>query len=69
MDQEEINIHDLYPELSEQELKEAQANIKKYLHLVKKIFDGLSEEERLQIAIRFDWEKRFQGKNSASQNK
>lgn len=68
MDQEEINIHDLYPELSQQELKEAEANIKKYLQLVKKIFDGLSEEEHLQIAIRFEWEKRFKDNNSASQN-
>ncbi len=66
MDHEEIKIHDLYPELSDDELKRAEENLKKYLKIVMRIHDRLTEEERLKIVIRLEWEKRFKGRNSAS---
>lgn len=65
MNEEDTKISDLFPELSEQELKIAKANLDKYLHLVKKIFDDLSDEEQRKLALRLEWEKR---QNSASQN-
>lgn len=69
MDQEEIKLRDLYPELSEEESREAEANLRKYVEFGKKILDDLSEEERHQLAIRLQWEKRFKGKNFVSQNR
>ncbi len=66
MEHEEINIQDLYPELSEAELKEAGENLRRYLKIVNSIYNSLSEEDRLKIAVRLEWEKRFKGKKSAS---
>lgn len=67
MDKEEKTIRDLYPELSKEELKEAKANLKEYLDVVKRIHDKLPEEEKLKLAIRLQWEKRFLGRKNVSQ--
>lgn len=49
--------------------KKEKQNLIKYLDLVKRIYDGLSEEEKLKLGLKLEWEKRSKGKNSASQNK
>lgn len=48
--------------------KEKQ-NLRKYLDLVKQIYDGLSEKEKLELGLKLQWEKRSKGNKSASQNK
>ena len=69
MDQNEpITIGDLYPELSSEEQQEAQKNVENYLRTVKKIYDRLQAEGKLEdVLLRAQWEKRSR-KTSVSQN-
>ena len=39
-------IRDLYPHLTEEELKEAEANLERYLELVLRIFERIETEEK-----------------------
>lgn len=40
-----ITIKDLYPELNEEELAEAEFNLKRYFEICKEIYEDYSEEE------------------------
>jgi hypothetical protein len=46
-----ITIGDLYPEFSPEEQEEAQANRRACLAVVKRVYDGLKEEGRLEFFI------------------
>lgn len=42
---QEVSIRDLYPELSDQELKEAEQNLENYLEVALRIFDRIENEQ------------------------
>lgn len=50
---ESTTIKDLYPHLNEEQLKEADENLKRYLEVVLRIFERV-ERERESISRRFD---------------
>jgi len=60
MDPEDlITISDLYPELSPEEQQEAEQSLKDYLQVVKKIYDRLQAEGKLEdVLLRIQYEKR-----------
>ena len=43
---EELTIRDLYPDLSEEELKIAEENLERYLELVVRIFKRIEAEKK-----------------------
>jgi len=58
-----ITIQDLYPNLSSQELGEAQENLRRYVNLVWRIYQRLKREGSLEAELanhrlKQDWEKR-----------
>ncbi len=61
-------ISDLYSKFSLEEQEEATKNVQNYLRVVKKIYDRLRAEGRLdEVMLRGQWEKRNH-KNPALQN-
>ena len=46
MSPEEITIRDLYPELSGDELKEAEEKLGRYLELMLRLFERLEQEQQ-----------------------
>ena len=48
MEQNALTIHELYPQLREEELKGAEDNLDRYLNLVLRIFERQESETRPQ---------------------
>lgn len=44
-EEKRITIKDLYPQLSDEELEEAEFNLKRYFEICKEIYEDYSEEE------------------------
>ena len=66
MDHEDpITMADLYPALTPEEQAEAMQNLREYFTVVKRIYDGMSDEEKAKLGLRMQWEKRT---GSVSQN-
>jgi hypothetical protein len=48
----EINIRDLFPHLSESELKEAEENLERYLELVLRIYERIRNDPEVYARFR-----------------
>ena len=62
MNKEKKPNQDFFPKLTPKE----RQNLKKYLELVKRIYDRLDEKEKQKLFLKLEWEKRNHGKKSAS---
>ncbi len=56
----------LFSQLKGSERNEAEANFKRYMDLVLKIYKRMSKEDKQKLLLRLQWEKRNKG---VSQNK
>jgi hypothetical protein len=58
VDKDKITIQDLYPDLTPEEQAEAERNLLAYLDVVRRIFERLKEEGRLdEDHLREEWKK------------
>lgn len=48
----DITIRDLYPRLNEEQLKEAEENLERYLELVLRIYDRIQKDPRAYSAFK-----------------
>lgn len=44
--EQDITIHDLYPRLDEEQLKEAEENLERYLELVLRIYERIQKDSQ-----------------------
>ena len=54
---------DLFSKLPKPEREAAEANFERYVNLVIKIYNRMSDEEKKVMMLRLEWEKRNKGSN------
>ncbi len=59
----EINIADLYPELTPEQQAEAEERLLRYLAIVREIYNRLVETGEIEkVMLEIEWRKRFRNK-------